>query len=42
VLDEDRDVLTYMRVPYDVESAANKIRAAGLPSVLSQRLYQGF
>jgi diadenosine tetraphosphatase ApaH/serine/threonine PP2A family protein phosphatase len=39
LLDEDR--LTYVRVPYDVESAAAKVRAAGLPEVLSLRLLNG-
>ena len=42
VLDDERDVLTYFRVPYDIEAAARKIRAAGLPPILAQRLFQGF
>jgi diadenosine tetraphosphatase ApaH/serine/threonine PP2A family protein phosphatase len=42
VLDDERDVLTYVRVPYDIESAARKIRAAGLPSRLSTRLFEGY
>jgi diadenosine tetraphosphatase ApaH/serine/threonine PP2A family protein phosphatase len=42
VLDDERDVLTYVRVPYDIESAARKIRAAGLPAVLSARLFEGY
>jgi diadenosine tetraphosphatase ApaH/serine/threonine PP2A family protein phosphatase len=42
LLDDERDVLTYMRVPYDVETAAQKIRAAGLPLGLAERLLQGF
>jgi diadenosine tetraphosphatase ApaH/serine/threonine PP2A family protein phosphatase len=33
--------LTYVRVPYDVERAAAKIRAAGLPESLWKRLSQG-
>jgi len=33
--------LTYVRVPYDVESAARKITAAGLPLFLSARLAWG-
>jgi diadenosine tetraphosphatase ApaH/serine/threonine PP2A family protein phosphatase len=33
--------LTYLRVPYDVETAARKIRAAGLPSFLAARLTWG-
>jgi diadenosine tetraphosphatase ApaH/serine/threonine PP2A family protein phosphatase len=36
------DVLTYHRVPYDIEAAARKIRDAGLPAVLSQRLFAGW
>ena len=42
LLDDERDVLTYFRVPYDIDSAAGKIRAAGLPPILAQRLYEGF
>jgi diadenosine tetraphosphatase ApaH/serine/threonine PP2A family protein phosphatase len=42
VLDDERDVLTYVRVPYDIESAARKIRAAGLPAMLSARLFEGY
>jgi diadenosine tetraphosphatase ApaH/serine/threonine PP2A family protein phosphatase len=41
ILDEERATLTYMRVPYDAASAAAKVRAAGLPSVLSLRLLVG-
>jgi len=33
--------LTYHRVPYDVESASAKIRAAGLPQRLAWRLQHG-
>jgi len=33
--------LTYVRVPYDVETAARKIHAAGLPLFLSARLAWG-
>ncbi len=42
VLDDARDALTYVRVPYDIESAARKIRAAGLPAILSARLFEGY
>jgi diadenosine tetraphosphatase ApaH/serine/threonine PP2A family protein phosphatase len=42
VLDDERDVLTYVRVPYDIDSAARKIRAAGLPAMLSARLFEGY
>ncbi|HUI96680.1 MAG TPA: metallophosphoesterase family protein [Xanthobacteraceae bacterium] len=42
VLDEARYALTYVRVPYDVETAARKIIDAGLPSVLGTRLFDGF
>lgn len=41
LLDDERDTLTYMRVPYDTESAAAKVRKASLPAVLSMRLLQG-
>jgi diadenosine tetraphosphatase ApaH/serine/threonine PP2A family protein phosphatase len=42
VLDDERDVLTYFRVPYDIAAAADKIRAAGLPEVLALRLFEGY
>ncbi|HEX4555386.1 MAG TPA: metallophosphoesterase family protein [Xanthobacteraceae bacterium] len=42
LLDDERDLLTYVRVPYDIESAARKIRAAGLPLSLSARLFEGY
>jgi diadenosine tetraphosphatase ApaH/serine/threonine PP2A family protein phosphatase len=42
VLDDQRNVLTYIRVPYDVETAARKIRDAGLPLMLSVRLFEGY
>ena len=42
LLDAAANTLTYMRVPYDVASAARKIREAGLPPVLAARLEQGY
>jgi diadenosine tetraphosphatase ApaH/serine/threonine PP2A family protein phosphatase len=42
VLDDARNALTYVRVPYDIESAARKILAAGLPPLLAARLFEGF
>jgi diadenosine tetraphosphatase ApaH/serine/threonine PP2A family protein phosphatase len=42
LLDETQNMLTYIRVPYDVASAARKIRDAGLPAVLAARLEQGY
>jgi diadenosine tetraphosphatase ApaH/serine/threonine PP2A family protein phosphatase len=42
LLDEAQNTLTYIRVPYDVASAARKIREAGLPPVLAARLEQGY
>jgi diadenosine tetraphosphatase ApaH/serine/threonine PP2A family protein phosphatase len=42
VLDDERSALTYVRVPYDVESAARKIMQAGLPAMLAARLFEGF
>jgi diadenosine tetraphosphatase ApaH/serine/threonine PP2A family protein phosphatase len=42
VLDDDRYALTYVRVPYDIESAAQKIQAAGLPPILAARLFEGY
>jgi len=40
-LDTERNVLTFVRVPYDIETAARKVRAAGLPEILSHRLIEG-
>jgi diadenosine tetraphosphatase ApaH/serine/threonine PP2A family protein phosphatase len=39
--DDQTRALTYLRVPYDIESAARKIRDAGLPLFLSARLAWG-
>jgi diadenosine tetraphosphatase ApaH/serine/threonine PP2A family protein phosphatase len=41
LFDEARNVLTYVRVPYDADLAARKIRAAGLPEILAARLTLG-
>ena len=41
MLDTERNELTWVRVPYDVEAAAAKIRAAGLPESLALRLHGG-
>lgn len=41
LLEPERGTLTYIRVPYDVEATAAKIRAAGLPSRLASRLVEG-
>ena len=40
-LDVAKREITYVRVPYDVEAAAARIRAAGLPDRLWQRLSLG-
>jgi diadenosine tetraphosphatase ApaH/serine/threonine PP2A family protein phosphatase len=42
VLDDESDTLTYVRVPYDIDRAAAKIRAAGLPPILAARLELGY
>jgi diadenosine tetraphosphatase ApaH/serine/threonine PP2A family protein phosphatase len=39
--DDAARALTYVRVPYDIDSAAAKIRAAGLPAFLAARLAWG-
>jgi len=39
--DDESRTLTYVRVPYDIERAARKIRDAGLPSFLAARLAWG-
>lgn len=41
IYDEAKAELTYVRVPYDVDKAQQKIRAAGLPDVLWKRLATG-
>jgi diadenosine tetraphosphatase ApaH/serine/threonine PP2A family protein phosphatase len=41
LFDDVRNRLTYVRVPYDVELAARKIRKAGLPEFLASRLTMG-
>lgn len=39
--DTSTAALTFHRVPYDVEATAAKVRAAGLPEALAQRLIDG-
>jgi len=39
--DDARGALNYIRVPYDIDKAASKILAAGLPEFLAERLYEG-
>lgn len=39
--DTTRRQLGFLRVPYDYEAAARKVRAAGLPPALAQRLLDG-
>jgi diadenosine tetraphosphatase ApaH/serine/threonine PP2A family protein phosphatase len=39
--DDEADTLTYVRVPYDIDTAAKKIKAAGLPRRLAARLAFG-
>ena len=41
MLDTAKNELTYCRVAYDVETAASRIRAQGLPAWLAERLYLG-
>ncbi len=41
VYDTDTREIVYRRVPYDVDAAATKIRDAGLPTSLAERLYRG-
>jgi diadenosine tetraphosphatase ApaH/serine/threonine PP2A family protein phosphatase len=42
VLDEGTNELTYVRVAYDIDKAARKIRDAGLPVALADRLKWGY
>jgi diadenosine tetraphosphatase ApaH/serine/threonine PP2A family protein phosphatase len=39
--DDARALLTFLRASYDIEAAARKIRAAGLPAILAARLHMG-
>lgn len=41
LLDLEREVLTFHRVAYDVDSAADRIRQVGLPAWFAQRLSSG-
>ena len=41
MLDDASDALTFFRIPYDIEKAAEKIRHAGLPEWLAMRLFEG-
>ncbi len=41
LFDEDKRTVTLHRVAYDVARAAEKIRSAGLPPVLAERLFEG-
>lgn len=41
ILDEARNELTFRRVPYDIEAAARKILAVGLPPSFAERLKHG-
>ena len=41
LLDETQNTLSYLRVPYDIATAARKIREAGLPPALADRLERG-
>lgn len=41
IYDTATRALTYRRVPYDVESVAQRIRALGLPDSLAERLLEG-
>jgi diadenosine tetraphosphatase ApaH/serine/threonine PP2A family protein phosphatase len=38
VLDTDRGTITFHRIAYDVSAVQRKIRAAGLPAFLADRL----
>jgi diadenosine tetraphosphatase ApaH/serine/threonine PP2A family protein phosphatase len=41
IYDDEEGVITYLRVPYDIQTAAQKIFDAGLPSVFGERLFLG-
>jgi diadenosine tetraphosphatase ApaH/serine/threonine PP2A family protein phosphatase len=39
--DDERALLSFLRAPYDIAAAAQKIRGAGLPEILAGRLHIG-
>lgn len=39
--DDEQDILTFQRVPYDHEEAAQRIIQAGLPEMMAHRLHHG-
>jgi diadenosine tetraphosphatase ApaH/serine/threonine PP2A family protein phosphatase len=41
IVDLSAETLTFFRVPYDCRGASEKVRAAGLPEALAQRLLRG-
>ncbi len=41
LLDTDKKEITFCRVAYDIEAAASRIRKAGLPVSLAERLFTG-
>ncbi len=41
LFDTQTNILTYCRVPYDIDQAAGQIRKNGLPASLAERLYVG-
>ncbi len=41
ILDTATKTVSVRRIEYDIDTAANKIRRAGLPEILAARLYQG-
>ncbi len=41
IYDDTDGRLTFLRVAYDISTAAKKIRAAGLPDILAARLFVG-
>jgi diadenosine tetraphosphatase ApaH/serine/threonine PP2A family protein phosphatase len=41
IFSAEDQLVEYRRVEYDVDRAAEKIRAAGLPEILASRLYEG-
>lgn len=41
LFDSDAQMVTYLRVPYDIEGAQRQIRHAGLPTILADRLSVG-
>ena len=42
IFDGAKNEVSFYRVEYDIKACANKIKAAGLPGILAERLFIGY